>query len=72
MSKNAQAIQTNFERMQVACDIESIKRNARRKIQRQDEQDNQSKIREEKKITILQKRNNFYFVKKNSSYRYKT
>lgn len=50
MSKNAQAIQTNFERMQVACDIESIKRNARRKIQRQDEQDNQSKIEEEKKI----------------------
>lgn len=42
MSKNAQTIQTNFERMQAACDVESIKLNAKKSLQERDEKNNQS------------------------------
>jgi hypothetical protein len=43
MSKNAQAIQTNFGRLQAACDVESIKMNAKLTLQKRDEENNQSK-----------------------------
>lgn len=43
MSKNAQAIQSNFERMQNACDVDRIKRASRKALQLRDEKNNQSK-----------------------------
>lgn len=43
MSKSAQTVQTNFERMLAACDVESIKLKAKKTLQERDEQNNQSK-----------------------------
>lgn len=43
MSKNAQTIQTNFERMQAASDVENIKLKAKKILQERDERNNQSK-----------------------------
>ena len=43
MSKNAQAIQTNFERMQSTYDVESIKQNAKKQVKLQDGKSNHSK-----------------------------
>lgn len=36
MSKNAQAIQSNFERMEKACNVESIKENAYKTLRNKD------------------------------------
>lgn len=42
MSKNAQAIQTNFERMEKACDVSSIKVNADKTLRDKDMEKDQS------------------------------
>ncbi|KAI9483267.1 MAG: hypothetical protein EXX96DRAFT_557510 [Benjaminiella poitrasii] len=44
MSKKAQAIQTNFKHMQTACDINTIKENAKKTLQLRDEQNNQAHL----------------------------
>lgn len=44
MSKNTQAIQSNFERMQNACDVDKIKHASKKALQLRDEKNNQSKI----------------------------
>lgn len=43
MSKNAQAIQSNFERMQQACNVDSIKQTSKKTLRLRDEKSNQSK-----------------------------
>jgi hypothetical protein len=43
MSKNAQAIQSNFERMQNACDVDKIKHASKKALRLRDEKNNQSK-----------------------------
>ncbi len=42
MSKNAQAIQSNFERLQTSCNVKSIKLNAQKSLKERDEKSNQS------------------------------
>lgn len=43
MSKNAQAIQSNFERMQHACDVDRIQQTSKKTLRLRDEKSNQSK-----------------------------
>ncbi|CAO3621888.1 unnamed protein product [Mucor fragilis] len=44
MSKNAQAIQSNFERMQHACDVDRIQQTSKKTLRLRDEKSNQTHI----------------------------
>ncbi|KAK4518497.1 RNA export factor gle2 [Mucor velutinosus] len=53
MSKNAQAIQSNFERMQQACDVDRIKQSSRKTLQLRDEKNNQIHIDTKRKYIYV-------------------
>ncbi|KAL7329075.1 hypothetical protein PS15p_207240 [Mucor circinelloides] len=53
MSKNAQAIQSNFERMQNACDVDRIKRASRKALQLRDEKNKQTYIDTKRKYIYV-------------------
>lgn len=53
MSKNAQAIQSNFERMEKACNVESIKENAYKTLRNKDMEKDQLRIDTKRKSVYM-------------------